>query len=338
MASLNKSVLSKTVTVDIINIFLIVVSFTVALKIPFSLFLMAYAILGPMHYLTEIFWLDKQSYFLINKKDYRWLVITGVIATGIMLTRYIPSAVQNNFLKYHNATLFNGLIFLSFVLAIIYTLFKQTSKRIIALTISFIIAFCTYKSQVYIAIFSVFIFTIIHVCFFTALFMLYGALKNNSKLSYLALFVYIFCIFLYSIVPIQTGNYTLSTMEQTAIRNGGFLHLNAAISTLLNGITTIHYNILSETAIRIQCFIAFIYTYHYLNWFSKVEIIRWNKVSTKVKIITFIVWLISISLYAFNYTVGILSVFILSLLHVLLEFPLNIISVKGIILLLGKRK
>ena len=338
MAILKTSFLTKIATVDIINICLIVISFIVALKIPFSLFLLAYAILGPLHYLTEIFWLDKQSYFLINKKDFRWLVIIGVIATGLMLSRYIPSLAHTGLLKYHTSTIFNGLIFLSLILSIICTLFKQTSQRIIAFSVSCIIAYGIYKTQIYIAIFSLFIFTIIHVCFFTALFMLYGAMKNRSKVSYLALLMYIFCILLYCIIPIQTSNYTISILEQTAITKGGFLRLNASIATLLGGIKSNHYSLLSETAIRIQCFIAFVYTYHYLNWFSKVEIIRWNVVSVKVKVITFIVWLIAISLYAYNYTIGILSVFILSLLHVLLEFPLNIISIKGIIMLLVKRK
>ena len=338
MAILKTTFLSKIATVDIINICLIVISFIVALKIPFSLFLLAYAILGPLHYLTEIFWLDKQSYYLINKKDFRWLVIIGVIATGLMLSKYIPALAQTGFLKYHKSTLFNGLIFLSLILSIVYTLFKNTVHRIIAFTISCIIAYGIYKTQVYIAIFSLFIFTIIHVCFFTALFMLYGAMKNRSKVSYLALLVYIICILLYLIIPIQTNSYTISTLEQTAMINGGFLRLNAAISAILNGVKPNHYSLLSDTAIRIQCFIAFVYTYHYLNWFSKVEIIKWNKVTVKVKVITFIVWLIAISLYAYNYTLGILSVFILSLLHVLLEFPLNIISIKGIITLLVKRK
>ena len=116
MAALKTSVLSKIATVDIINICLIIISFIVALKIPFSLFLLAYAILGPLHYLTEIFWLDKQSYYLIDKKDFRWIVIIGVIATGLMLSRFIPSLAQTGFLKFPNSTIFHGLIFLSIIL------------------------------------------------------------------------------------------------------------------------------------------------------------------------------------------------------------------------------
>ena len=338
MAVSKTSLLSRIATVDMINICLMVIAFFVAHKIPFSLFLLAYAILGPLHYLTEIFWLDKQSYYLINKKDYRWLVVIGVMATGLMLAKYIPGFNRTSYLKYHIHTLFNGLIFLSVILALVYTVLRQSVYRFLALLFFCIIAFLAYKSQIYIAIFSMFIFTIIHVCVFTALFMLYGAMKNRSGLSYLTLIVYFVCIALYSIMPIHAGQYSLSAFQQNALMYGGFLHLNAAISGLLGVVMAKPYSLLSETAIRIQCFIAFVYTYHYLNWFSKVEIIRWNQVSAKVKVITGIVWLIAVSLYAYNYTLGILSVFLLSLLHVLLEFPLNIVSIKGIIMLMMRRK
>ena len=42
---------------------LIFASFVIALYLPFELFLFAYAILGPAHYLTEISWLQKRRFF-----------------------------------------------------------------------------------------------------------------------------------------------------------------------------------------------------------------------------------------------------------------------------------
>ena len=41
-------------------------------------------------------------------------------------------------------------------------------------------------------------------------------------------------------------------------------------------------------------------------------------------------WLVSVSLYAYNYSIGLMWLFFLSYLHVLLEFPLNYTSVLGI--------
>ena len=90
-------------------------------------------------------------------------------------------------------------------------------------------------------------------------------------------------------------------------------------------------NILSEIGIRIQVFIAFAYTYHYLNWFSKTSIIGWKKSITKRKayLIGFI-WILAVSIYMYDFKTGYIALFFLSFLHVFLEFPLNIISIKEI--------
>lgn len=45
--------------IDNINLSLVVIVFAIAIIIPFELFLFAYAILGPLHYLSEIAWLEK---------------------------------------------------------------------------------------------------------------------------------------------------------------------------------------------------------------------------------------------------------------------------------------
>jgi hypothetical protein len=37
----------------------------------------------------------------------------------------------------------------------------------------------------------------------------------------------------------------------------------------------------SKTGVLLMRFIAFAYLYHYLNWFSKTEVIRWHKVPKK---------------------------------------------------------
>ena len=77
-------------------------------------------------------------------------------------------------------------------------------------------------------------------------------------------------------------------------------------------------------------FIAFAYTYHYLNWFSKTSVIQWHKVPRKTLYIVIAVWIASVALYAYDYMVGLKWLFLISFLHVLLEFPLNYRSMMGI--------
>ena len=77
-------------------------------------------------------------------------------------------------------------------------------------------------------------------------------------------------------------------------------------------------------------FIAFAYTYHYLNWFSKTSIIQWHKINTKKLIVLIIIWIFSVVLYYINYKLGFIVLLTLSFLHVFIEFPLNIISIREI--------
>jgi hypothetical protein len=86
----------------------------------------------------------------------------------------------------------------------------------------------------------------------------------------------------------------------------------------------------SEVGIMLMRFIAFAYLYHYLNWFSKTEIIRWHKVPKVRFLAVIIIWLASCIFYAYDYSLGLSLLFFLSFSHVLLEFPLNIISIVGI--------
>jgi hypothetical protein len=86
----------------------------------------------------------------------------------------------------------------------------------------------------------------------------------------------------------------------------------------------------SKIGLAIMRFIAFAYTYHYLNWFSKTEIIRWHKVPKARFVLVIVGWFVSIVLYSINFRVGFQWLFLLSFMHVMLEFPLNYVSFMGI--------
>ena len=86
----------------------------------------------------------------------------------------------------------------------------------------------------------------------------------------------------------------------------------------------------STIGIMLMRFIAFAYMYHYLNWFSKTEVIRWHKVPKIRFAAVLLIWLAACGLYAYNYALGLSFLFFLSFTHVLLEFPLNMVSIVGI--------
>jgi len=86
----------------------------------------------------------------------------------------------------------------------------------------------------------------------------------------------------------------------------------------------------STIGIMLMRFIAFAYLYHYLNWFSKTEVIRWHKVPKIRFAAVILLWILACGAYAYDYSIGLNFLFFLSFTHVLLEFPLNIVSIVGI--------
>ena len=62
--------------VELANVGLMGLAFAVACIVPFELFLFAYAVLGPLHYATEISWLYDRRFFAPRKSD--WLLLGGV--------------------------------------------------------------------------------------------------------------------------------------------------------------------------------------------------------------------------------------------------------------------
>jgi hypothetical protein len=71
--------------IDAANIGLMLLSCAIAFIIPFELFLFSYAVLGPLHYLTEIGWLHKKGYFTTGKYDYLFLgLLAGLITLGFL--------------------------------------------------------------------------------------------------------------------------------------------------------------------------------------------------------------------------------------------------------------
>jgi len=74
---------------------------------------------------------------------------------------------------------------------------------------------------------------------------------------------------------------------------------------------------------RLTSLLAFVYTYHYLNWFIKAEVIRWVDISRTRLALIVAASAASTALYFYDYTFGFTVLLALSLVHVVLEFPLN---------------
>ena len=306
----------NTRQLNLLNIGLMLFSTLVAFVLPFELFLFSYAVLGPLHYLTEISWLHKRNYFVKGKYDFIWLVVLGLFGT-------FGYFGMQGFNKWSEIAPYVALLS-----ALGFYLIKDGYLRILAVFIVIISAGFFNDSRFYIVFFLVFLPTIIHVFLFTGSFILHGAIKSKSTTGKWSLVVFIACAASFFLIVPDFSHYAVSDYIKKSYQDFSALNFyiinyfqldqlakfdQQAASTIFN----------SNTGFMVMRFIAFSYTYHYLNWFSKTSIIKWHQVEKKYLILTLIIWGIALVTYALDYQTGLKLLFFLSFLHVFLEFPLN---------------
>jgi len=311
------STIQKPDSINYINIGLMLISLAASVVVPFEVFLFAYAILGPLHYLTEISWLHNKNYFIATKWDIGFLVaITTILTIGAIF----PKAVINQWTS--------ALLFVSFIFPLfLFTVKKIRQKFLIFFLLFFFFGISGLGKVLGLKIFLlVFLPTLIHVYVFTGLFILAGFIKTKSLSSILSLIVFVLCgvsVFLFDFDFRFISDFSKQTYQPYTVLNISMLNLFGSPNFM--NIENVYNSNLGFMCMR---FIAFAYLYHYLNWFSKTSVIKWHEISQKRTLGIVFLWLLSISLYIYDYKVGFIALYFLSMLHVLLEFPLNFITIK----------
>ncbi len=325
-----------TQKINWLNILLIILSLAMAFWMPFQLFIYAYAILGPLHYLTEINWLREKKYFV---NDNRWLWIVSSFVLFIVVPKYLvqPSiserlglpvitAVAETFNQWSN-----GLIFIWLVISASLILLRSNGWRLALFGAGVLGAVLLNTLPSYIFLVGLLLPTVIHVYVFTILFMLYGAIRAKSKAGFAAVILVLICPLVIIFASIHPESYVFPDMIKQIFTDNNFHVTNTKMAQFLGLSDGTHFFFYSTIELKLQIFIAFAYTYHYLNWFSKTGIIGWHKnLSVSRSVVIGIIWILSVCLYGYNYQLGFYVLLSLSFLHLLLEFPLNILSMKGI--------
>jgi hypothetical protein len=186
--------------------------------------------------------------------------------------------------------------------------------------------------------FSLLLPTIIHVFVFTGLFILTGALKSRSASGIASLVVFGLCgASFFLLGPTDTGE-NVGQYVRNSYRE--FAHLNYSLmmpfnrhdlAVPANSAEFVRYinDVLyaSPMAMVVMSFISFAYTYHYLNWFSKTSVIQWHNIPRSRFIGVIVIWIASVAVYLYNYKIGFHWLYFLAFTHVVLEFPLNHLSI-----------
>ncbi|MFZ9613440.1 MAG: hypothetical protein ACO29Q_09165 [Crocinitomicaceae bacterium] len=415
------------------NIGLMVITAVLAYFFPFETFLLAYAYLGPLHYLTEISWLHDRNYFSKGKWDFLVLLIVGILLSYAAFAKDfgVSLEVYDYFVKMN---LFDKLLVFALFSAVLFALVKNLFVKIIAILFMYVFvsgwlspdnATANSESTTVFALTSL-VPTLIHVYVFTGLFMLFGSLKTRSVSGMWQMvgFVVVPLVLVFALPvdpkapvsefgknahyakgdgfyatnisimdhfdliddPVYTNadfiafvnkkdfkdaNAQYNFISKEALKkvtdslkkipnkayimnkqplNPGFqvdnilglfvkedvlseYQMKPIPAKIFSGFSLEKYASLvynSTVGIMLMRFIAFAYLYHYLNWFSKTEVIRWHQVPKLRFAAVILLWIVASVFYAYDYSLGLSLLFFLSFSHVLLEFPLNIISIVGI--------
>jgi hypothetical protein len=315
--------------INYLNVGLMILSGLLAFLVPFELFLFSYAVLGPLHYLTEISWLHNRKYFVETVRDKRlrraWLTLVLATLAVMLYGLYSEKILRQDLSPVWEI----GMFYLVFVTALLLLFVRKITFAIASIVLALLVLFLFSASKYY-ALMAFFLITIIHVFVFTGAFILYGALKSKSRSGILSLIVFILCVVsFFAYTPPGT---LLSTGEFVKNSYGSFSTLNAELIKLfgLGPGTTLREIYDSTGGLIVMRLIAFAYTYHYLNWFSKTSIIKWHEISKTRAAGIVGLWAMSLAIYAYDYQMGMITLYFLSVLHVMLEFPLDHLTFAGI--------
>jgi hypothetical protein len=272
--------------------------------VPFNLVLVAYAVLGPAHYLTEISWLHERSYFLPR----RGLAVILTILTGclVIAVSYKVSLVWLALL-----------LWAAMVFSAAFGLVKRIQLQFLILGLGFYVGVIALRVNPKIALVAFLLPTLVHVSVFTFVFMLVGALRSKSPTQFLLVASYVTGLAVILAWP-PTGTTEPQTMTTLTKYFG---QVGDALGELFGRGKW-------PLDARLAGLLSFVYTYHYLNWFIKVKVINWHAVSKWRLCAIGALSLAATATYFYDYTLGFTVLLSLSLLHVMLEFPLNTISIR----------
>lgn len=315
--------------IEWLNVGLLVLSLLLAFILPFHLFLFSYVVLGPMHYLTELNWLHKKSFFVSGwAEKVPFVLITLAICFPPLLSIIGSNSLTKFFeLPANFLSKYRYLLFLwGLVLAGGYLGLPNGKIKENWVSISLLFVFILYQLVSFgINKWCVFIPTLIHVYLFTFLFMIYGQLKSKVRTGWLSIGLMAVTPLIIFLLPDDSINRLPNIPKLLA--KVGLDGLAPSVFSVVRGEQ--HIDVKNPLFIKIQVFIAFAYTYHYLNWFSKTNIIGWGRQLNLLNIVAILAcWVIAVGAYIWTSTIGLAFLFFLSTLHVVMEFPLNTLTIR----------
>ncbi len=295
---------------DAVHLALMLLALGLAYLVPFELLLLAYAVLGPAHYTTEISWLHDRKYF-VPQRGFALALATIAVAAAF----YVASDAWFGFVLWRA---FAGAALLAA---------PRTTPQRIGLAIAAVGVTLVFVARLpALATLSILLPTLIHVSLFTLIFMALGAYRSGSAAQGLLVAMYLAAIALLLLVP-PTAHTVLPRVDEL-----GRLYFGNVAPALgqVFGVPGL------QLDARLTGLFGFIYAYHYLNWFIKVEVIRWADMPRWRWAAIGVISAASTGLYFHDYALAFSVLYGLSLAHVVLEFPLNAVAARQLADAIGR--
>ncbi|MCK1276758.1 hypothetical protein IVB46_16160 [Bradyrhizobium sp. 61] len=286
---------------DAIHLGLMLLAFAASYLVPFELLLLAYVVLGPAHYFTEISWLHDRSYYLPHRGIAAVLAIVAVVAVLI-----------------DNASWFGFAMWGALVVCAMLAATTSAIESMLLFMVAIALSAIMYSSGSSLAVIGILIPTLIHVSLFTLIFMVLGAHRSGSRVQAALVVVYLIAVATILLLP-PTAEIRIPSFAR--VGQDYFGNVGPALGRLF-GVP----GLVLDT--RLTSLLAFVYTYHYLNWFIKADVIRWTEVPKARLAAMAAASAASTALYFYDYAFGFTFLLALSLIHILLEFPLDSLALR----------
>src|SRR3979490_257071 len=280
---------------DVLHLGLMVFALAAAYLVPFELLLLAYVVLGPAHYFTEISWLHDRKYFLPHRGIALPLTVIAVVAALI-----------------DNASWFGLAMGSTLIVCAMLAATTSAAEGTLLFMIAIALAAIMYSSGSSFAVIGILIPTLIHVSLFTLVFMTLGAWRSGSRVQALLVVVYLIAIAVILLAP-PTAEIRIASFAQAA--KDYFGNVGPALSRLF-GIPGL------KLDTRPTSLLAFVYTYHYLNWFIKADVIRWADIPRARLALLIAASAGSTALYFYDHAFGLTFLLALGPVLMRLGFPL----------------
>jgi len=286
---------------DAVHLGLMLLALGVTYLVPVELLLLSYVILGPAHYFTEISWLHDRNYFLPHRS----------VALGLAFIAVVAAIIDN-------ASWFGFVMWSAFVLCALFAAATTAAQGSVLLMIAVGLTAVMYANAPSLAVVGILLPTLIHVSLFTLVFMALGAYRAGSRAQAALIVVYLAAIALILTLPPSASTFVPAF---AAAGQAYFGNVGPALGRLFGipGLTL-------DT--RLTSLLAFVYTYHYLNWFIKADVIRWTDIPRSRLALVVAASAGSTALYFYDYAFGFSVLLALSLVHIVLEFPLNSLALR----------